>query len=1009
MNSASISQLVDRAIQVAQQQRRIPRATYRLQMHEGFNLRNAIEIVPYLNELGISHLYVSSLLTACAGSRHGYDIVDHSRLNPELGTEDDLQQLAKELHDRQMGLILDVVPNHMHIGPENEWWMDILESGPASKFADYFDIAWRNHPRETLHGKVLLPILDEPYGKAIRAGRLRPFFADGTFGISIDQNRLPIDPRTYLMFLEPALSSFRLDRPDDDIAVLELQSIVTAVRHLPPRNDMEPAHVTEARAEVLVIKRRLRDLVQQVPEIQGHFENAANQLAGELGSPDSFSGLIELLDAQAYRPCFWRVALDEINYRRFFDVNDLAAVAAESVEVFEAIHVKPFQWLREGIVDGLRIDHVDGLLNPAEYLERLQKYHLLSCAQLICEKQADLHTGDGDIDKPWPELRSLVLDELDQRPTVERGLYVVVEKILGTNESFPKSWTCDGTTGYEFLNDVNGLFVDIDKEEALTRVYTRFTGQADDFEDITYSGKLQILRTSMTSELSVLAHRLDRLAQADWGTRDFTLNGLRHALEEFIACFPVYRSYIVDEASPSDKIVIARAARRARLRNPQVGREVFDFIRDTLLLKSPPGGTATPEYVQQQKRFAGKFQQLTAPIMAKGVEDTALYRFNRLVSLNEVGGEPAQYGRTTDELHSTFVARAATSPFALSPLATHDTKRADDVRARINVISELPDEWERRIHEWRKLTHQFKIEVDDGQIAPDMNEEYLIYQTLIGTWSGDLAQVQADTYVKRIQAYFLKAVREAKVHSSWINPQEDYDAAISQFIASILTSSSAEDFRQSLDQFVRLIEEPGRMNSLAQVLIRCTAPGVPDIYQGTETWDDSLVDPDNRRPVDYHNLRLGQQRIKAFIGSPVGTRKEQLSQLMNCLDAKQFVTHVVLQLRVSFPELFRDGEYIPLEVTGPDSSHVFGFLRRDSHTTVLVLIPRLVAGLASRNEQNILTTLSQLTADLVLPESGLCGGWTNVFTGEVIDLPNVRIPVGTIFDKCPVGLLFLNR
>lgn len=994
--------LWDDAVNLAASRRRIPTATYRLQMHAGFTLRDALAIVPYLHRLGISHLYVSSLLTARPGSLHGYDVVNHSHLNPELGTEGDLAALVKELHERQMGLILDVVPNHMWVGEDNEWWIDVLENGPSSKFAGYFDIAWRDHPRERLRGKVLLPILDEPYGKAIQAGRLLPFFEQGRFGITIDQTRLPLDPRTYAPFLEPALETFRAQHGEEALAVLELQSILTAVRHLPPRDDPDSGHVSEARAEAMVIKRRLRELVEQHPDIAAHINQAVHDIGGSKENPAGFARLIELLDAQAYRPCFWRVALDEINYRRFFDVNDLAALAAERIDVFQAIHVKPFEWLRTGVLDGLRVDHVDGLLDPQEYLNRLQRYHLLGCAQQLWETNRDRYP-----ETSWPEVEAQLLLHSEQQPgQPERSLYVVIEKILGARESLPAKWECDGTTGYEFLHAVNDLFVDPQRAEELTAVYQQFTGQTDPFEQIAYEKKLLILRSTMASELHVLAHRLDRLAQAEWWSRDFTLNGLRHALEEIIACFPVYRTYVAQEASSGDRLVILRAARRARMMSPLLGKEIFDFICDTLLLREPQNGPATTEYRDLQRQFAGKFQQLTSPVMAKGVEDTSLYIFNRLISLNEVGGEPAKFGRTPQELHTFLRNRASHAAGGLSPLSTHDTKRSEDVRARINVLSEMPDEWQRRIERWSQLNRSHKVEVEEGILAPDSNEEYFLYQTLIGAWPDDGQSASVDEeFVRRIQAYMLKAIREAKVHSSWIHPHNEYDAGVSQFIASILNGDLAAEFLNDLREFLSRVHPFGILNSLSQTLIRCLAPGVPDTYQGTETWDYRLVDPDNRHPVDYASRSELLERMQQLLSLPTARRIERLKQELQSGGAKLFVTAQALQLRRECKDLFQSGHYTPLESSGVDSNHLFGFMISDSAAAVVVAVPRLVSRLHGRQGETDAQVGSQIEADLALPEEWGTRSWTNIFTGKKTISQAGKFSATDLFADFPVALL----
>ena len=580
-----VDDLLNQAVGTASQCYRVPAATYRLQMHAGFTLADALRIVPYVHQLGISHLYLSSLLTARPGSLHGYDVANHAELNPELGTEADLAVLAESLHSRQMGLVIDVVPNHMWVGEGNAWWMDVLENGPTSRFAEYFSIAWRNHPRERLQNKVLLPILDDWYGKVLQAGRITPFYEAGRFGVSIDQTRLPLDPRTYNTFLEPVLAALLKEHSADDPMVIELQSIISSIRHLPRQEHSRSGEATEALGETSVIKRRLRELIDQHVGIAAHIDSVTNEIRGTTDDPASFARLVELLDAQVYRPCFWRVALDEINYRRFFDVNDLAALATERIEVFRAVHAKIFEWMQKGFVSGLRIDHIDGLLNPKEYLDRLQQYYVLACARNHFEASPPTSTDPG-----WAELESELLSRLQVESPVDKRLYVVVEKILGPRESCPEDWVCDGTTGYDFLSQVNLLFVDPQSVEPLTQVYRDFTGRDVPFDQLAYESKLQVLRSTMASELHVLAHQLDRLAQMEWWSRDFTLNGLRQALEEMIACFPVYRSYIFNEPTNSDRLAVLQAASRARRRVSFLGKEIFEFICNTLLTANPGSG-----------------------------------------------------------------------------------------------------------------------------------------------------------------------------------------------------------------------------------------------------------------------------------------------------------------------------------------------------------------------------------------------------------------------------------
>lgn len=985
-------QLVREALAKAKSKRQVPRATYRLQMHAGFTLRDARRIVPYLDRLGISHLYTSSLLTARKGSLHGYDVADHRQLNPELGTEEDLAALADDLRQRGMGLILDAVPNHMWVGEDNEWWMDVLENGPTSRFANYFDIAWRNHPRERLRDKVLLPILDEPYGRFIEAGRLKLFFEQGRFGISVDQTRLPVDPRTYPVLLEPALESLRTESEPDAPEILELQSILSAASHLPPRDDQDSDHYSQARGEGTVIKRRLAELTTQHPNVVAHIEQSLRQIEGDVEKPESFHSLVALLEGQPYRPSFWRVALDEINYRRFFDVNDLAALATERPEVFQAIHAKPFEWLQQGIVCGLRIDHIDGLLDPKEYLDRLQQHFLLGIARSIWDQE---RAPNAQVE--WKEVEPIVLAKLENMTIpLESRLYVVVEKILGSRESLPAKWACEGTTGYEFLNELNALFVASDNEEKLTQLYERFTGQTQAFEQIAYERKRQILRSTMASELDVLVHQLDNLAQKEWWSRDFTRNGLRHALEEMIACFPVYRTYVSAEPGPSDQMMILLATHRARSRNTLLGREMFEFVRDTLLLRQTHNATISPDYTDCQRQFARKFQQLTSPVMAKGVEDTALYEFNRLLSLNEVGGDPVRFGSTPDRFHAFLQARKQSQPNGMSPLSTHDTKRGEDVRARINVISQIPDEWSERIRHWRTINLQFKVELDEDTVAPDRNEEYLIYQTLVGAWPR--SSVIDDEFIDRIRKYLIKALHEAKVHSSWIMPDDRYDEAVCTFVASIL---KADEFIADMNSFQKSIRPYGQCNSLAQTIVRCLSPGVPDTFQGTETWNDRLVDPDNRGPVDYDALQARLGEIEAIYKMAPAERATVLRRSVMTDLGKMLVTARALGLRRKHAALFETGDYLPLSTEGPDHDQVFAYALIKDRDAIIVTVPRLPSRPIFNEEEYLLN----LDAQLALPIELIHRGWEEAFTGEQIERDQVKLPLKRLFANLPCSVL----
>lgn len=921
---------------------RAPGATYRVQFHAGFTLRDALNIVPYLHALGVTHLYASPILKARPGSTHGYDVLDHGALNPEVGTEADLAELSRALRDRGMGLLIDAVPNHMSVGTGNAWWADVLENGPASPYATYFDIAWHDSPRPQLHGRLLLPVLGDQYGAALESGQFRPAFSDGAFAVQIYESRLPLDPRTYGLILAPAAKSVREKLGAEHPSAVELASILHAVESLPARSEADEARRAEGRVEVLAIRRRLAELAERFPEAAEVVNEALTALAGTPGDPASFAALDELLEAQAYRPCFWRVASDEINYRRFFDVNDLAALSTERRDVFDAVHATWFRWLKEGTADGLRIDHPDGLFDPKEYLARLQE--------------------------------------------ASPGLYVVVEKILGDGEELPPSWECAGTTGYEFIHALNGLFVDPAGETPVTAFYQRFTGLDDPWSEVVYRGKRQVTQGSLASELNGLAYQLDRIARLDRRSRDFTLNGIRKALREVVACFPVYRSYVTDSASDTDKAVVGKATRWAYRRNPMLGKAIFDFIRDTVLLKDSPSGPASAEYRDLQRHFAGKFQQVTSPVAAKGVEDTAFYVFNRLVSLNEVGGEPGKFGWKPEAVHAFFAARAA-APGGLSPLSTHDTKRSEDVRARLNVLSEIPSEWAERVTRWAELNRAHKAEVEERP-APDANEEYLLYQTLVGAWQ--VGEGASDAFRGRIRAYMQKALAEAKVNTSWINPNAEYEAAVAGFIDRVLDPNQSGAFLAELDRFAARVAEFGRINSLAQTLIRCTAPGVPDTYQGTDTWDFSLVDPDNRRPVDY--------AARAQWLSEIDHRPESVAEVANNLAdprTKLFVTARALRCRRDHRELFASGGYVPLTASGERGANAFAFLRTGQNRAALVVVPRLPVALAGGWADTALS----------LPSEFAGATWKNALTGEVVSARDGRLTVGEVLKAFPVALL----
>ena len=672
-------------------QARIPVSTYRLQFNREFTFEQARALAEYFRELGITDYYSSPILKARPGSMHGYDIVDHAQVNPELGGEEQLSELLRTLREQGMGFIVDVVPNHMSIvDAQNGWWQDVLENGPSSSFARYFDIDW-NPPNPTLKHRVLLPILSDQFGRVLERQELRVAYRDGAFFLNYWETQLPVAARTSTLVLRLALEGLRTRLEESDPHALELESIITALEHLPPHTETDPDALRLRRREKDVVRRRLSTLVKESNEVRAAVHDALARLNGTEGRPESFDQLEEFVSRQAYRLSFWRVAADEINYRRFFDVNELAALRVEERPVFAAVHEVVFRLVRQGLVTGLRVDHVDGLLDPLKYLTDLQR-------------------------------------EARGRKSESPSFYVVVEKILGHDELLRREWPAQGTTGYEFMNLLNGVFVDAANGQALRELYAEFTGARVRFADLVYECKRLILKAAMSSELYVLSRRLTRIAERSRYTRDFTQNSLHEALTETIACFPVYRTYIrrtQATVSPDDRLNINAAIRAAKRRNPAEDTSVFDFIASLLLLKDPKGTDAHER--AERRDFALRFQQLTSPVTAKGLEDTAFYRFYPLASLNEVGGEPALIGVSLERFHERNRDRQQTWPHTLSATSTHDTKRGEDTRARINVLSEIPEEWNRALHRWRELNRGLKASVD-GIAAPDANEEYLVYR-----------------------------------------------------------------------------------------------------------------------------------------------------------------------------------------------------------------------------------------------------------------------------------------
>jgi (1->4)-alpha-D-glucan 1-alpha-D-glucosylmutase len=991
----------------------IPLATYRLQFHRGFRFTDAAALAPYLAALGVTHCYSSPYLTAKPGSTHGYDICDHRELNPEIGTRAEYDEFVRALHDHGLGQIIDFVPNHMGIDPRtNPWWRDVLENGQSSAFARYFDIDW-DPVKPELKGKVLLPILGDQYGLVLERGELRLGFEDGALSLQYFDNWLPVNPRESVMVFEHHIEELTATLGEEQGDLREFLSILTALRNLPAIQETDPARITERRREKEVARERLARLASTSGEIRSHVARAVEFFNGTPGVPSSFDPLHDLLERQAYRLSDWRSASHEINYRRFFDINALAALRMEDPEVFDATHALLRELLDGGQVNGLRIDHPDGLFDPKGYFQKLQ----------------ELRGGRGP-------------------------LWIAAEKILSDGESLPDDWPVAGATGYTFANDITGLQIDPAGERPLRQFYARFTGVTWPFPDLVYRGKKLITRASLASELNVLTHALNVISESNRRSRDFTLESLRGVLQEVVSCFPVYRTYIDRGGwTAADRDRIEQAVALAMHRNPTVPASQFDFFREVVLPRRlsaeadsddrRDGYAAVDEPGYETRiQFSMKLQQFTAPVQAKGVEDTAFYRYNLLVALNEVGGEPSRFGRSPAEVHARNEARARQWPFEMLATSTHDTKLGEDVRARIAVISELAQDWRRHVSRWARINAPHRSDVN-GRPAPDRNDEYRFYQVLVGVWPGDgetgVSPVPS-TLVERLRDYMMKAIKEAKIHTSWINDSREYDAAMARFVEGVLTGSSSRRFFASFLPFQARVAHLALANSLAQVVLKVGSPGVPDFYQGTELWDLHLVDPDNRQPVDFAARRQGIQALAALLPELPPTAREadpdrlirRVALLAEMLEdwgdgrIKLWVTAAALRARRAWPELFAGGGYLPLPAAGSAASHLFAFARTAGPASgpwgrpsarpersrgvpapaAVVLVPRLVARLGDGWRD---WAAAWGTTVVPLPPSLTGLRWINGITGETVETERSQtiesLPVGEALAHCPVAVV----
>ncbi|HEX7157946.1 MAG TPA: malto-oligosyltrehalose synthase [Edaphobacter sp.] len=891
---------------------RTPRSTYRLQLHKDFTFDDAASIACYLRELGISHIYCSPYLQAVTGSMHGYDVVSHQRVNEELGGAEGHARFSAKLGELGMGQVLDVVPNHMSLGKENRYWWDVLENGQSSRYASFFDIDWQPQ-EERLRDKVLVPILPDQYGRVLKAGGIKVTRVTGhKFQVETAGQSLPVAPQSLPMILARAAEYAKSNT---------LNFLAASFGRLPAPSFEDRRTVLARHRDKVVLYTLLERLCAEEAGVCEAIGQAIDELNRNMDALDDF------LNQQNYRLAYWKTAGQQLAYRRFFDVNSLVGLRVEREHVFEESHALVLEWLRSGVLDGLRVDHPDGLRDPLEYLEHLRR----------------------EAPEAW----------------------IVGEKILEPGEFLRENWPIQGTTGYDFMNTVTNVLVWPQGMSELAAVYQSFLGKEyaaslEEFHSIAHNKKIDVMQEGLGSDVNQLTSMFVEICEANRDRRDYTITDVRRAIRELAACFPVYRTYVAparNEITDEDRDFIEQAVECGKLRRQDIDADLFDYLGDVLTMKVTG---------KLESEFLMRFQQFTGPVMAKGVEDTALYCYNRLLAMNEVGGDPGRNGISIGEFHEYCAKMQATHPLTMTALATHDTKRSDDVRARLAVLSEMAGRFGAAIQRWSRMNSDFLKGRPGLGAMPDRNTEYLYYQTLIGAWpiSGE-----------RVQSYMRKAVREAKQQTSWTAVNREFEEALEKFIAKTLDHAP---FIKELEQFVEKVKEAGWTNSLAQTLMKHTVPGVPDLYQGTEIWDLSLVDPDNRRPVDY------ELRHRLFAEMKTMMSNGRAASVMERADdglPKMWTIYHALQLRRERPEWFGEcASYTPLMAEGAKRDHVIAYLRGDAVATV---VPRLTARLLG----------SWRDTSLELPE----GSWRNRLTGELVS--GGKVMVRSLLKEFPVALL----
>jgi (1->4)-alpha-D-glucan 1-alpha-D-glucosylmutase len=912
---------------------RIPQATYRIQFHSGFTFSQAKNIIDYLSNLGISDIYASPVFKASQGSTHGYDVVDPTQINPELGTPGDFAELLAATQKHHMGWLQDIVPNHMAYDSQNLWLMDVLEKANKSKFFEFFDINWHHYDLE-LKGRVLAPLLGDNYGKCLERGEIKLDYDDNGLSVNYYESRLPIKLASYLTFLTHNLDKLT-EQEDRDSGVGKLLEIIDSLENTEPE---------QGDRQIQFIKDRLWQIYNEYPAIAKFIQDNLREFNGEVGRSESFDLLDKLLSEQFYRLSFWKVATEEINYRRFFTVNELISIKVEELNVFQKTHELIGQLVKENKITGVRIDHIDGLYDPSKYITRLRQ-----------------ELGD---------------------------VYITVEKILELTERLPQNWQIQGSSGYEFLNYVNNIFCCQENEDLFAQIYNNFTNLQLNYESLVYEKKSLILETNLGGDLDNLVQILKTLAAKTREAKDFTIYGLKRTLFAILALFPVYRTYVdSNEITEVDRKYAEEATEKALTYFPLL-KEENHFLRQLLLLEYPPN--LTEEQQEGWLHFVKRSQQLTGPLMAKGVEDTLLYIYNRLLSLNEVGGNPSIFGIDLDLFHQFNQNKIQTFPHGMNATATHDTKRGEDMRARLNVLSEIPKQWEERVNEWRQINQVHKQEE-----IPDANDEYFFYQTILGAFP--FLESELSDFSTRIKDYILKAIREAKVNTDWLRPNERYEREFLSFIDRVLESNKSA-FYDSFQPFQKHIAEYGIYNSLSQVLIKNTAPGVPDLYQGAELWELSLVDPDNRRPVDYQKRMDFLKEIQA---KSQENRTELLQELLTTKEdgkIKLFVIHQLLKTRQEYSAVFENGDYQPIEVTGKYPKHIVAFARNYEGQTIVAIAPRFLTTIVKPGQLPLGAEVWQDTC-LNLPDRH----WKNVIDGQAIAQDNRLL--SHILANFPVALL----